>query len=100
MDTARNNKDFLNAHGFGAFGGQPTACMNCHSGWSPWLLKNVGIGDTSEGKWSYFNSKKYWTMIKNVTVVEGMADVRGPHGGTRMGDTCIDCSNTNKRQLG
>ncbi len=34
MDTARNNKDFLNAHGFAGFGGQPTACMNCHSGWS------------------------------------------------------------------
>ena len=41
MDTARNNKDFLNAHGFKAFAGQPTACMNCHSGWSPWLYKNV-----------------------------------------------------------
>lgn len=39
MDTARNNKDFLNAHGFAAFGGQPAACMNCHSGWSPWLYK-------------------------------------------------------------
>lgn len=39
MDTARNNKDFLNAHGFAGFGGQPTACMNCHSGWSPCYLK-------------------------------------------------------------
>ena len=28
MDTARNNKDFLNAHGFAKFAGQPAACMN------------------------------------------------------------------------
>lgn len=41
MDTARNNKDFLNAHGFAKFNGQPSACMNCHSGWSPWLIKNA-----------------------------------------------------------
>ena len=39
MKTARNNKDFLNASGLKAFGGQPTACMNCHSGWTPWLKK-------------------------------------------------------------
>lgn len=41
MKTARNNKDFLNAHGFKAFKGQPTACMNCHSGWTPWLIKTL-----------------------------------------------------------
>ena len=95
MDTARNNKDFLNAHGFGAFGGQPTACMNCHSGWSPWLLKNVGIGDTPEEKWISFNSTKYWTMITNVTEVDGVAEYRGPYGCTRMGVTCADCHNPN-----
>ena len=99
MDTARNNKDFLNAHGFAAFNGQPTACMNCHSGWSPWLLKNKGIGDTPEEKWISFNSTKYWTMIKNVPEVEGVVDHSGPHGGTRMGVTCADCHNPNDMQL-
>ena len=99
MDTARNNKDFLNAHGFGAFGGQTTACMNCHSGWSPWLLKNVGIGATPEEKWISFNSTKYWTMIKNMPEVEGVADHSGPHGGTRMCVNCADCHNPNDMQL-
>lgn len=103
MDTARNNKDFLNAHGFAAFGGQPTACMNCHSGWSPWLLKNVGIGNTPEEKWISFNSTKYWTMIKNIPAVNGIVENSpehsGPHGGKRMGVTCADCHNPNDMQL-
>lgn len=92
MDTARNNKDFLNAHGFKGFGGQPSACMNCHSGWSPWLYKNAAKGD-----WTAFNSTKYWTMIKNVPAVNGIkensAEHSGPHGGKRMGVTCADCHN-------
>ncbi|KAA6226443.1 MULTISPECIES: ammonia-forming cytochrome c nitrite reductase subunit c552 [unclassified Campylobacter] len=98
MDTARNNKDFLNAHGFKAFGGQPTACMNCHSGWTPWLIKNVAKGD-----FVAFNSTKYWTMIKNVPAVNGAAvnspEHNGLHGGRRMGVTCADCHNPNDMQL-
>lgn len=38
MDTARNHKDFLNSHGV-TFQAQPAACMNCHSGWAPWIIK-------------------------------------------------------------
>ena len=98
MDTARNNKDFLNAHGFAKFGGQPAACMNCHSGWSPWLLKNSAKGD-----WVRFNSTKYWTMIKDVPAVNGIAPNsdahRGAHGGTRMGVTCADCHNPETMEL-
>ncbi|EAI2901125.1 ammonia-forming cytochrome c nitrite reductase subunit c552 [Campylobacter upsaliensis] len=98
MDTARNNKDFLNAHGFAGFGGQPTACMNCHSGWTPWLLKNVAKDD-----WVAFNSTKYWTMIKNVPAVngyeEGSVEHSGPHGGKRMGVTCADCHTPNNMSL-
>ncbi|EOG7165385.1 ammonia-forming cytochrome c nitrite reductase subunit c552 [Campylobacter fetus] len=98
MDTARNNKDFLNAHGFAAFGGQPAACMNCHSGWSPWLYKNAAKGD-----WIAFNSTKYWTMIKNVPAVNGMeknsVEHSGPHGGKRMGLTCADCHNPKDMSL-
>lgn len=92
MDTARNNKDFLNAHGFAKFGGQPAACMNCHSGWSPYLYKVVSKGD-----WVAFNSAKYWTMIKHIPAVNGMAENSeahsGVHGGKRMGVTCADCHN-------
>lgn len=90
MKTARNNKDFLNASGLKAFGGQPTACMNCHSGWTPWLLENVAKGD-----FVAFNSAKYWTMIKNIPTFDEQApdspEHLGLHGGTRMGLTCADC---------
>lgn len=92
MDTARNNKDFLNAHGFPKFDGQPAACMNCHSGWTPWLYKNIAKGDFVR-----FNSTKYWTMVKNIPAVNGITPNseahRSPHGGTRMGVTCADCHN-------
>lgn len=103
MDTARNNKDFLNAHGFAAFGGQPAACMNCHSGWSPWLYKNAALGESDREKWISFNSTKYWTMIKQVPAVNGITPNSeahsGPHGGKRMGVTCADCHNPNDMQL-
>jgi len=95
MATARNNKDFLNTHGFAKFGGQPTACMNCHSGWTPWFLKNtkkeLGL-KTDKEAWIAFNSAKYWTMIKTVPHLKGV-DHQGLHGGTRMGLTCNDCHN-------
>lgn len=98
MDTARNNKDFLNAHGFAAFGGQPAACMNCHSGWTKWLIDN-----TAKGDFVAFNSTKYWTMIKTVPAVNGIvensAEHSGPHGGKRMGVTCADCHNPNDMSL-
>ncbi|MCR6574771.1 ammonia-forming cytochrome c nitrite reductase subunit c552 [Campylobacter insulaenigrae] len=102
MDTARNNKDFLNSHGFAGFGGQPTACMNCHSGWSPWLIKNTQ-GNNEKEKWIAFNSTKYWTMIKNIPAVngyqEGSLEHSGPHGGKRMGITCADCHTPNNMSL-
>lgn len=98
MDTARNNKDFLNSHGFAAFGGQPAACMNCHSGWTKWLIDN-----TAKGDFVAFNSTKYWTMIKTVPAVNGIvensAEHSGPHGGKRMGVTCADCHNPNDMSL-
>lgn len=98
MKTARNNKDFLNAHGYKAFAGQPAACMTCHAGWTPWLIKNVAKGD-----FEVFSSTKYWTMIKNVPAVNGIkensVEHSGLHGGKRMGLTCADCHNPNDMTL-
>lgn len=98
MTTGRNHKDFLNSFGLKGFEGQPTACMNCHSGWAPWLYKNVAKSD-----WTAFNSTKYWTMIKNVPVLDGQAPDseahRGIHGGTKMGITCADCHNPSDMSL-
>lgn len=98
MKTARNNKDLLNSAGLKAFGGQPTACMNCHSGWTKWLIDNVAGGDFVK-----FNSAKYWTMIKNVPTMDNQApdskEHTGLHGGTRMGLTCADCHSPNDMSL-
>ncbi|TXE89355.1 ammonia-forming cytochrome c nitrite reductase subunit c552 [Campylobacter volucris] len=102
MDTARNNKDFLNAHGFAKFNGQPSACMNCHSGWSTWLIKNAP-GENEKEKWIAFNSTKYWTSIKNIPAINGYEENSkehsGPHGGKRMGVTCADCHTPNNMSL-
>lgn len=103
MDTARNNKDFLNAHGFAGFGGQPSACMNCHSGWTKWLENNAALGATPEEKWVSFNTTKYWTMIKQIPALgdikEGSPEHSGPHGGKRMGPACGDCHVPNSMEL-
>ena len=103
MDTARNNKEFLNAHGFAGFGGQPAACMNCHSGWTKWLENNAAKGDNAQEKWISFNSTKYWTMIKNVPALDGIKENSpehsGPHGGKRMGVACADCHVPNTMEL-
>lgn len=103
MDTARNNKEFLNAHGFAGFAGQPAACMNCHSGWTKWLENNAAKGDNAQEKWISFNSTKYWTMIKNVPALDGIKENSpehsGPHGGKRMGVACADCHVPNTMEL-
>ena len=78
METKRNDKAYLNAHGFPAFKGQPGACMNCHSGWAPELVKEMG--------WEKFNSTPYWDIIKKVEAKHG-PDVHG----AKMGSTCSDC---------
>lgn len=98
METGRNHKDFLNAHGLTKFNGQPAACMNCHSGWTPWLIKHAAKGD-----FAVFNSTKYWTMLKSIPAVngiqEGSVEHAGPHGGKRMGLTCADCHAPNTMEL-
>lgn len=103
MDTARNNKEFLNAHGFAGFGGQPAACMNCHSGWTKWLENNAAKGDNAQEKWISFNSTKYWTMVKNIPALDGIKENSpehsGPHGGKRMGVACADCHVPNTMEL-
>lgn len=78
FETKRNNKEYLNAHGFPAFKGQPGACMNCHSGWAPKLIKEMG--------WEKFNSTPYWDIVKKLEKEHGDSI----HG-SKMGSTCADC---------
>lgn len=77
-DTKRNNKEWLNAHGLPKFAGQPGACMNCHSGWTPSLIRELG--------WEKFNHTPYWELIAKIE-----ADHGGDIHGAKMGSTCADC---------
>lgn len=77
-DTKRNNKEWMNAHGLPKFSGQPGACMNCHSGWTPGLIRELG--------WEKFNKTPYWELIAKIEAAHG-ADVHG----SKMGSTCADC---------
>ncbi len=80
METKRNDKAYLNAHGLPNFNGQPGACMNCHSGWAPALAEEMG--------WAEFNGTPYWDTIETL---------RAEHGpgveGAQLGSSCNDCHN-------
>ncbi len=80
METKRNDKEYLNAHGLPNFNGQPGSCMNCHSGWAPFLAEEMG--------WANFNGTPYWDTIDKLREDYG-------HGveGAQLGSACTDCHN-------
>ena len=78
VETKRNNKEWLNSHGFPNFKGQPGACMNCHSGWTPQLIGQLG--------WEKFNETPYVEIKKILDEKHGP----GLHGAD-LGGTCADC---------
>ncbi len=86
IETKRNDTAWLNDHGFPAFKGQPGACMNCHSGWAPSLIREMG--------WDAFNQTPY---------VELKAKLISSHGdgmaGHALGSACADCHTPNNLQL-
>ena len=78
LESKRNDKAFLNANGLTKFNGQPGACMNCHSGWTPALIREKG--------WEGFNRTPYWEIVDELKQKHG----DGIHG-AEMGSTCADC---------
>lgn len=86
LETKRNDREYLNAHGLPAFKGQPGACMNCHSGWAPQLIRELG--------WEKFNASPYMELV---------AGLREAHGdsihGARLGGTCADCHSPDDMSL-
>ena len=78
METKRNDKAWLNAHGFPKFQGQPGACMNCHSGWAPKLIRELG--------WEAFNKTPYMDLAAKLKTEQG----EGIHANL-LGGTCADC---------
>ncbi len=78
METRRNDREFLNANGLTKFRGQPSACMNCHSGWAPSLIEQMG--------WEEFNRAPYWTTVEQLRKQHGHGD-----SGAELGSSCADC---------
>ncbi len=78
VETKRNDKAWLNAHGFPKFKGQPGACMNCHSGWTPKLIRELG--------WLQFNKTPYVELAEKLRKAHGDGDFQA-----RLGGTCADC---------
>lgn len=78
VETKRNDTAWLNTHGFPDFKGQPGACMNCHSGWTPSLIREMG--------WENFNSTPYATIREKLVEKHG----EGLHA-ANLGSTCADC---------
>ena len=78
FETKRTDKAWLNANGFSKFQGQPGACMNCHSGWAPKLVRELG--------WEKFNGTPYVDLRAKLEAEHEP----GPHGAA-LGGTCADC---------
>ena len=86
LDTRRTDTEWLKTHGFPSFQGQPGACMNCHSGWTPKLIRELG--------WGTFNKTPYRELSGKL--VESYGD--SIHGGT-LGSTCADCHSPDDMSL-
>jgi nitrite reductase (cytochrome c-552) len=86
METKRNNTEWLQQHGFPLFKGQPGACMNCHSGWAPSLIREMG--------WENFNHTPYADL---------QAKLKADHGespeGHQLGSACADCHSPDDMSL-
>ena len=78
IDTKRNDRAWLNAHGFPAFKSQPGACMNCHSGWAPALIRELG--------WNAFNKADYGDLKQKLISQHGAG-----MAGHTLGSVCADC---------
>ena len=76
--TKRNDRTWMNAHGLPQFQGQPGACMNCHSGWTPSLIRELG--------WANFNKTPYHDLVAKMESEHGKNE-----SGSLLGGTCADC---------
>ncbi len=86
IETKRNDTAWLNSHGFPAFKGQPGACMNCHSGWAPSLIRELG--------WETFNHTPYSDLKSKLLKDHG----EGMEGHA-LGSTCADCHHPSDMSL-
>ena len=86
IETKRNDRAWLNSHGFPSFTGQPGACINCHSAWAPSLVRELG--------WETFNHTPYSDLKTKLITAHG----EGLHGHA-LGSACADCHSPKDMRL-
>ena len=84
LETKRNDREYLNAHGLPNFKGQPGSCMNCHSGWAAKLASDMG--------WETFNRTPYWNIVESLREAHGEGT-----SGAELGSACADCHGPDMR---
>lgn len=120
IETMRNNKDYLNAHGLPAFKGQPGFCVNCHTGHLTAIIndpdydKILQVNPTESSKlemgffdidkenggkrklaWTKMNSMPYFDVMKMVAEKHG----EDAFGGSHLGSSCADCHHPDDMSL-
>ncbi|NLK66076.1 MAG: ammonia-forming cytochrome c nitrite reductase subunit c552 [Campylobacteraceae bacterium] len=118
METMRNNKEYLNAHGLPNFKGQRAACINCHSGHLTAVMKDTDYGlsndpvESASKPMPFFDvkgeegqkEKAAWTKMNATPYFDVMAKVAQKHGedaykGSHMGSSCADCHHPDDMSL-
>ncbi|MFC2588100.1 MAG: ammonia-forming cytochrome c nitrite reductase subunit c552, partial [Campylobacter sp.] len=116
IETKRNDKEYLNAHGLPAFKGQPGYCVNCHTGYLTALQLDPDYkmtenptaaaskpmpffdvmpdGAARKAAWTKMNAMPYFDVMKKISDKHG-SDIHG----SLLGSTCADCHSPDDMSL-
>ncbi|QCD52075.1 ammonia-forming cytochrome c nitrite reductase subunit c552 [Campylobacter sp. RM16192] len=119
IETMRNNKEYLNAHGLPAFNGQPGFCVNCHTGHLTAIINDPSYtvlrtdptesskqdmpffdidkenGQARKEAWAKMNAIPYFDVMKMVEEKYG----KDAYGGSHLGSSCADCHHPDDMSL-
>lgn len=119
IETKRNDKAYLNAHGLPNFKGQPGFCVNCHTGHLTAIIndpdykilrteptesskQDMGFfdidkenGQARKEAWTKMNSMPYFDVMKMVAQKHGEDAFKGSH----LGSSCADCHHPDDMSL-
>ncbi len=118
IETKRNDKEYMNAHGLPAFKGQKGTCVNCHTGHLMAMMVDTDYKQLSENptaaatkpmpffdvKENGAQMKQAWTKMNSMPYKEVMDMVaskhgKDSHGGSHMGMSCADCHHPDDMSL-
>ncbi|CAD7288762.1 ammonia-forming cytochrome c nitrite reductase subunit c552 [Campylobacter suis] len=113
IETKRNDKEYLNAHGLPNFKGQPGFCVNCHTGHLTAIMNDpdytqlhdkstrtksfdLEMGFFAADKEKGEFKKEAWTKMNSIPYFDVMKMVESKHGkdafgGSHLGSACADC---------